>query len=72
MIEWMYLFLVNDLTEATEGCCFLKTADRKRNKNRFFPYTFFRILKTSKALSVNFNSFIYSLIIPINSLRYGG
>lgn len=43
--EWLngctYLLVVNDLTKATEGCCFLKTADRKRNKNRFFfPYTF--------------------------------
>lgn len=54
-----YLLVVNDLTKATEGCCFLKTADRKRNKNRFLFFSIYilKIFKSSKALSVHLNSF---------------
>lgn len=59
--EWLngctYLLVVNDLTKATKGCCFLKTADRKRNKNRFFFIYILKILKSSKALSVNIHLF---------------
>lgn len=56
------------------GCRFLKTADRKRNKNRFFFFIYiFKIFKSSKALfSVHINYFFSSFAILSFLLRHWG
>lgn len=61
-----------DWTDArsAEGCRFLKTADRKRNKNRFFffPYTFLRFLNPLKHFFLFISIIFFSSFVILSFL----